>query len=290
MSKNTQQVAPTLKHSIDSGLGKLPSAESAKHSPSDTPPSSKSRSKRTPAARAYHRRSRLDAAATYHPKWKRHNALRHGLFANAVILPGEDRREFQELLVELIDEWKPSGPTLRDGVFELADLKWKQRRLRKFIQNKVSLSTFDPRSPAFDEDWGLLGFTHYLRSEPETCFEQRASNFLRPDKIDYLKQKFPRPNYQSTTEWAEAVIKEIYLLSLQAVPQSETPEIAELDDKFKEAAREWKAECQVAGTITLTSELLEYELKQGEPFEARIARKIKFLVELKTMEQMLGKS
>ena len=28
----------------------------------------------------------------------------------------------------LIDEWKPSGPTLRDGVFELADLRWKQRR------------------------------------------------------------------------------------------------------------------------------------------------------------------
>ena len=190
----------------------------------------------------------------------------------------------------MIDEWKPSGPTLRDGVFELADLKWKQRRLRKFIQNKVRLSTFDPRSPAFDEDWGLLGFTHYLRSEPETCFEQRASNFLRPDKINYLKQKFPRPNYQSTSEWAEAVIKEIYLLSVQAVPQSETPEIAELGDKFKEAFREWKAECQVSGTITLASELLEYELKQGELLEARIARKIKFLVELKTMEQMLGKS
>jgi hypothetical protein len=46
----------------------------------------------------------------------------------------------------------------------------------------------------------------------------------------------------------------------------------------------------VAGIITHASELLEYELKQGELLEARIARKIKFLVELKTMEQMLGKS
>jgi hypothetical protein len=46
----------------------------------------------------------------------------------------------------------------------------------------------------------------------------------------------------------------------------------------------------VAGTITHASELLEYELKHGELLEARIARKIKFLVELKTMEQMLGKS
>jgi hypothetical protein len=193
----------------------------------------------------------------------------------------------------LVDEWKPSGPTLRDAVFELADLKWKLRRLRKFIQNKVSLSTFDPRSPAFEEDMGLLAFAHYLRSEQETCFEQRASNFLRPDKINHLKQKFPRRNYQSTSEWAEAVIKEIheiYLLSAQAVPQSKYPEIAELGDKSREAAREWKAECQVSGTITLASELLEYELKQGELLEARIARKIKFLVELKTMEQMLGET
>jgi gas vesicle protein len=191
----------------------------------------------------------------------------------------------------LICEWKPSGPTLRDGVFELADLRWKQRRLKKFVQTKLSLTTFDPRSPAFDEDLGLLAFAHYLRSEPETCFEQRASNFLRPDKINYLKQKFPRPNYQSTSEWAETVIKEVYLLSVQTVPQSEIPEtIAELGNKFKEAFREWKAECQVAGTITLVSELLEYELKQGELLEARIARKIKSLFELKTMEQMLAQT
>jgi hypothetical protein len=230
---------------------------------------------------------RLNNSAVRSRKCKRPNALKHGFYAGAPLIPGEDPGEFNNLYAELICEWKPSGPTLRDGVFELADLRWKQRRLKKFVQTKLSLTTFDPRSPAFDEDLGLLAFAHYLRSEPETCFEQRASNFLRPDKINYLKQKFPRPNYQSTSEWAEAVIKEIYLLSVQAVPQSETPEIAELGDKFREASREWKAECQVVGTITLASELFEYELKQSELLEARIARKIKFLIELKTMQQML---
>jgi hypothetical protein len=237
--------------------------------------------------------NRLNRSVVRNQEHKRPNALRHGLFANAVILPGEDWREFRELLIELVDEWKPSGPTQRDAVFELADLKWKQRRLRKFIQNKVSLSTLDPRSPAFDEELGLDAFILYLRSEPETCFEQRASNFLCPDKINHLKQKFPRRNYQSTSEWAEAVIKEIheiYLLSAQAVPQSKYPEIAELGDKSREAAREWIAECQLGGTITLASELLEYELKQSELLEARVARKIKFLIELKTMEQMLGET
>jgi hypothetical protein len=46
----------------------------------------------------------------------------------------------------------------------------------------------------------------------------------------------------------------------------------------------------VAGTIMQASELLEHELKQSELFDARIARKIKFLLELKTMEQMLNQT
>ena len=117
----------------------------------------------------------------------------------------------------MIDEWKPSGPTLRDGVFELADLRWKQRRLRRFIQTKLSFSRFDPRNPAFDEAWGLIMFTDCLRSEPETCFEERASRYLLADKIDYLEEKFPRSNYQSTSEWAEAVIAEIHFVLLSGI-------------------------------------------------------------------------
>src|SRR5262249_4942681 len=37
-------------------------------------------------------------------KYKRPNAQKHGIFGTPVIIPGEDRREFQELLAELIDE------------------------------------------------------------------------------------------------------------------------------------------------------------------------------------------
>jgi hypothetical protein len=57
-------------------------------------------------------------------------------------------------------------------------------------------------------------------------------------------------------------------------------------EEMMQALRQWKAECQVAATIMQASELLDYELKQGELLDARIARKIKFCFELKTMEQM----
>ncbi len=51
--------------------------------------------------------NRLNRSVVRNQEHKRPNALRHGLFANAVILPGEDWREFRELLIELVDEWTP---------------------------------------------------------------------------------------------------------------------------------------------------------------------------------------
>src|SRR6516225_7958808 len=65
--------------------------------------------------------SGLNNSAIRSRKCKRPNALKHGFYSEAPLIPGEDPREFQEILAELMDEWKPSGPTLRDDVFELAE-------------------------------------------------------------------------------------------------------------------------------------------------------------------------
>jgi hypothetical protein len=185
---------------------------------------------------------------------------------------------------------------------------WKMRRLRKNTQTKVVLTRYDLRNPAFDEKWGLLRFIACLRSEPEieepeTCFEQKASSYLRPDKIDYLKRKFPRSEYKSTSEWVNAITTEIFAVLIPAIPSVENLKIKESDlkeaarelkrevaalDDYKEALRQWNHDCLLVAMTTYASDVLEYELKQGELLEARIQRKIKFLVELKTMEQMLG--
>jgi hypothetical protein len=221
---------------------------------------------------------------------KRTNALKHGVFSDAVLIPGEEPREYEQLLAELMDEWKPAGPTLRDEVVELADLRWKRRRLRKFIQTKLIAGMFDPRCPPFNETWGLVSFTHYLRAEPETCFEQHASTYLRADKINYLKQKFPRSNYQSTSEWVEAVTKEIFAVLIPEIEEFDSPEPGKKAEEMMQALRQWKADCQVAATIMQANELLEYELKQSELLDARIARKIKSCFELKAMEEMRSKT
>lgn len=231
-------------------------------------------------------------------KRKRPNAQKHGVYAAALVIPGEDSHEFEQLHAELINEWNPLGPTLRDAVFDLADLKWRKRRLRKYVQTQLSLNTFDPHHPAFDEVWGFFMFIGYLRSEPETCFEgEHARKYLRADRINHLKQKCPHSNYQSTEQWVQAVTSEILSFPRPGIAGFEPPEPEALDvlteaqiDDLKRATREWKAEQQVAWSISQARELLEWESKESERLDARIARQIKFLFELKAMEEMLYKT
>jgi hypothetical protein len=307
MSKNSKNIPATINNEATSGIGALPSEAKPKQvkqqefgqlAPSDQPDdlgstsvASKSRSTRRRARRIHRYPARLDDGAARHPKWKRPNALKHGFYSGAPLIPGEDPLEFNKLHAELIEEWKPLGPTLQFALRRLADSMWRMRRLNKFTQTQLSLTTFDPRSPSFDEAWGLIMFSERLRAEPETCFD-KASKYLRADKIDHLKQKFPRSNYQSTSEWAEAVTNEILLLSYPAIDPGKDLEAPPGMDKdvVREAAREWKTEQKVAGCMLYASEILEYDFKETERVEARTARQIRHCAELKALEELRSKT
>ena len=120
------------------------------------------------------RDSRLINSTIRSAKYKRPNALKRGVYATPALIPGENPKEFEELLAELLDQYKPSGPSLRHAVHCLADSMWRLRRLKKSVQTELHENTFDPHHPAFDEVWGFAMFIHYLRTEPETCFDKHA--------------------------------------------------------------------------------------------------------------------
>jgi hypothetical protein len=195
-----------------------------------------------------------------------------------------------KLYDDLIKEWEPSGSTLRFALRGLADSMWRLGRLKKFTQTQLSLTTFDPRSPSFDESYGYCMFVNYLRSEPETCFEQRASSYLRPDRINYLERKFPRTNYQSTSEWVDAVMREIISISYPRELELGAPELGYSVDEVREASRQWKSEQKVAGCMIFASEILEYDFKETERLEARIAKQTRYCAELKAMEEMRNRT
>ena len=75
------------------------------------------------------------------------NAQKGGLFAEPLILPGEDSREFEALHAALIEEWSPSGPSEQSKVFGIADAEWRKLRSRRFAQAKAISNSMRPTTP-----------------------------------------------------------------------------------------------------------------------------------------------
>src|SRR5579862_3113738 len=59
----------------------------------------------------------------------RPHSLRHGLTGGGLLLPGESEADFQSLLDSYEAEHKPSTPTEKALVTELATATWRLRRL-----------------------------------------------------------------------------------------------------------------------------------------------------------------
>ena len=247
-------------------------------------PASESRPKRRLADEARGYRNRPNDAVILVQKQKRPNAQKHGVFAVNPAIPGEDPREFEELHSALIEEWQPSGPTEADAVFSLADLMWRKLRAQRFLQGELIANTYDICSPSFDERFGLNIFICCLRWEPETAFERRASRILTADTISHLTQKFPRSNYQSTSEWAQAVIMEIKSVLLPAAPPSLG---ATGECNWPEPVRKMVVERQVAASIIYARKYLEDDLNLRERLDAMIHRQFKHLIQVKAMKEML---
>ncbi|MGA8693168.1 MAG: hypothetical protein WB689_04870 [Xanthobacteraceae bacterium] len=221
-------------------------------------------------------------------KRKRPNAQKHGVFAEPLILPGEPL-EFEAIHSALIEEWTPSGPSEQSRVFGIADAEWRKLRSRRFAQAKAIANSLTPAHPAFDETAGLISFGCLMCREPETAFAEYASKLLRADAIHYLNQKIPPQNFESIEEWAVAVAKEIKSVLLPATPGFATLEPDNLDPAT-EARRAAIIKMQLFITTIHMSEFLEHDLDQCSRLDARIARLIKELVEIKTMKQVLRRT
>lgn len=161
---------------------------------------------------------------------------KHGVFAAATIIEGEDPQEFDELYSALVDEWMPKGATEEEAVSTIANAMWRKRRAHNFLEAQLTTNLLDPEHRSFDEYLGLLNFAAVMSHQPETAFEEWGSRLLRPDKIKHLREKVPRSNFTSAKEWAQAVINEIH--SAMALPY--TVEAPEPPPEYRKAAEQWK--------------------------------------------------
>ncbi len=69
----------------------------------------------------------------------RFNALTHGLLAKEVVLPGEDRAEFEGLVARLSDHYSPVGPIQEMLVEQIAVAYWRGARAVRAERGEVTL-------------------------------------------------------------------------------------------------------------------------------------------------------
>jgi hypothetical protein len=234
-------------------------------------------------------RTRLTKSTVPCRRRKRANAQTHGVFAESLILPGEDPREFQTIHAALIEEWEPSGLSEERCVFGMADAEWRKLRSRRFAQAKAIANSLNSKHPAFDEARGLISFGRLLCYEPETAFTEYASKFLRADTVRYLNDKFPRRNFASTADWVVSVAEEIQSILLPA-----SAGFAAIDQDNLDPATDARRTEVIRMTSFVTTihmrEFLDDDHEQQERLDARIAKLIRELIEIKANKQMLRRT
>jgi predicted metallopeptidase len=207
-------------------------------------------------------------------KWKHPNAQKHGSFAKTAILPGENRREFEQLHSALIEEWMPVGPTEEEAVLSIAKGMWRKRRVQRYLEAEGIKAIFDPKHQAYDEITCLALFAAMMNSNPGR-FEENSA-LLPVYLVKYFRQKFPRNNFKSDSEWVEAIIHEIASVLV--------PQYASLREHMPD---EFLA---IQSSATLSQDLFKQEVALDERLDAMIDRAIKRLIQTKAMKQMLGHS
>ncbi len=154
------------------------------------------------------RRNALKSTGPRTPEGKaavRLNSLQHGLRAQTLILPGENREEFDQLLAGFEAEWQPQSLTAGAYVERMAIAQWKLRRLEVAETNLLSQSQIRlERSFAHAQ--------HELeRLQGPLPKQQPAPELQAPSNVSPLPYRGPQP--EPTAEW---------VCSAASVPAPET--------------------------------------------------------------------
>jgi len=146
------------------------------------------------------RRNALKSTGPKTPEGKaavRMNSLRHGLRARTVVLPGENRDEFNRLCDDLEREWQPQSRTAQFYLEQMAVSQWKLTRMevaeagifKETLSAKIQL-------PVLDRLWQAQ-----CRLERSYARAQRELERLQPYRpIKFHKQKKEEPAVQPAPE------------------------------------------------------------------------------------------
>jgi ribosomal silencing factor RsfS len=134
------------------------------------------------------------------------NALRHGLRARTVVLPGEDPTEFHQLCDDLQAEWTPQSRTEQFYVEQMAVSQWKLTRMEVVEVNIFKDTDAKSQLSSLDRLWQAECRLErsYSRAQREL---QRLQN-SRPDRVQQPDEE-PAPPPQPAAEAPAAATAEV---------------------------------------------------------------------------------
>jgi hypothetical protein len=105
------------------------------------------------------------------------NSFKHGLYAKALVLPGEDPAELDQLRASLRAEHQPANTTEDILVNELAENFWRIRRMR--AREAVAM---EPENLQFWMETGLLALVHRTMASAQREFHRALADLRRLQK------------------------------------------------------------------------------------------------------------
>ena len=205
-------------------------------------------------------------------KWKHPNAQKHAVFSKFLIIGGEDRHQFENLVDELAEEWQPEGKTEHDAVLDIAKGIWLKRRFQLFLMVEGTRNAGNPDHPSYDERLGLAAFLARTKNSPEDAFSH-GSNFLRRELLEALMKECPKTNFKSEAEWLAAV-------------QKASNSMSAVFDAVYSNSETYYALMNPAATFS--GDLFQRAIAVDERLNAMIDRATKRLIQIKAMKQALG--
>jgi hypothetical protein len=174
------------------------------------------------------RRNSLKSTGPTTPEGKaavRLNALRHGLRARTVVLPGEQPEEFQQLCDDLEAEWRPKSRTEQFYVEQMAVSQWELNRMEM-----AELSTFDQvndakrQVPLLDRLWQCQ-----CRAERAYARAQRERQRLQYSRSQSpqwqeAREHAPQPSATQPVRAVPFVMSPVAAAPLAGGPPSPRPE------------------------------------------------------------------
>jgi hypothetical protein len=190
------------------------------------------------------------------------NAIQHGAFSQMIILPGEDREEFDALHSALREEWDPQGPTQEDKVFNIAQNMWRKRQMGRRRKKLAEIGEDEIRRERWERD-SLLKFLDDVDDG-----KPRSELKLPKRWFEYCKERYARKNYDSDDALLEAVYKEVDSISNTLLFHC------------------GKASEQVITDPLCSHDAIARDLALEERIDAKIDKDIVALGRMKTMQSM----